>query len=515
MPVEQIRLGPFIGGLNTFSDPTAISDSECAQLDNFELDIDGSLRSRPPMVSLATAIPGSSTFGIDVLGFYEGSGGTKYLIASNRNGSTYYYNGTAWVLITSTFAATAMTQARDKAWLVAGPGSANPGGSWDPVGGFVADTNMPKGGCAIAHKDRVWIGPGVAAVTNGTRLYLSTVTAGTVTWPVTPVFLNVGAGDGQNIVDLCVYYDSLIIFKQGSTYSYSFSGDPATGEVRKQSSNVGAVEKGCVATFENQVYVVFDNKVYEFTNYNYNQLNKKVPLRADNPAATLAESVNISYWSDRLFVQFYDSTYVYSLKTGTWSQWKSSVIDFMGRVWPIPDEQGDQPTAYTYRMAKTGYLGLYQIIDAATSVTEAITCTVVTKNFDYQSPANFKALKGWGVDVISKVQITGTAAPVVYSAGAVTWDYLNSHAIEWDDLLTAGATWDRLIEPLVTVVSSIATAGSGSGRKFIKFPMALRFRQVGFKIEVTTNGDTLTTPLQLFNIVTRVATKEYMSKRIS
>src|SRR5690606_16293371 len=193
---------------------------------------------------------------IDVLGYYEANGGAKYLIASNRNNATYYWNGTSWLLITDTFAASAMTQARDKAWLVAPPSSTNPGGSWDPSTGFVPDANMPKGGCAVAHKDRVWIGPGKDATTNGARLYTSTITSSTITWPSTPVYLNIGAGDGENILDLAVYYDSIIIFKQGSTWSFTFSGDPSTGETRKQSDNIGVNAKGCVATFQNQIFVV-------------------------------------------------------------------------------------------------------------------------------------------------------------------------------------------------------------------------------------------------------------------
>lgn len=562
MPANMIRLGPFLGGYNSFSDPTAIADNEVSELVNLELDLDGSLRNRPPIVKVGGApgvpIPGGT--GIDILGWYKGSGGVKYLIATNRNNNTYYFDGTTWVSIAA-FRAAAMAQARDKLWLIAPFGSASTGGSWTPSGGFVADANMPKGGTAIAFKDRVWIGLGKTATSNGARLYLSTITSGTVTWPVTPVFINIGSGDGENIVDLAVYFESLIIFKEGSTFSFSFGSDPALGEVRRQSENVGAIDKGCVTGFQNQLYVVFDDKVYEFSNYNYTELNKKVPLRANNPSVSILERTSISYWSDRLFVQFYDVTYVYQIQTGSWAVWDSALVEFMGRVWLIPGEQDDQPKAYTYAPTATDS-NLYEIVDAIGSNAEAMVCSVATKNYDYQNPSNFKALKNWGVDCISKIQIEAWARPIVYNNIEVTWDLLKNGNVEfpgnggtrydmtivgavggepgvlyvtqpngvierWAPTVQAGgytwdylkdtlmATWDRIFEPDVEVQEQVDTAGTGSGRKYIKFPQALRFRQIGFRLAAETNGDTSTAPLHIFSLMTKVADKQYVSRRIS
>jgi hypothetical protein len=57
MPGAPIQVGPFIGGLNTFSDATAIADNELTVCENFELDLDGSLKSRPPIENLAINFP--------------------------------------------------------------------------------------------------------------------------------------------------------------------------------------------------------------------------------------------------------------------------------------------------------------------------------------------------------------------------------------------------------------------------------------------------------------------------
>lgn len=514
MPVEEIRLGPFVGGLNRFSDPTAIGDTEVAELVNFELDIDGSLVNRPPMEPIGSAIPGSTGFGINVLGFYEAATGAKYLIASNRNNATYYFNGATWTVITSTFAASAMTQYRDEIWLVAPPGSPNPGGKWTLLGGFTAYANMPKGGCAVTYKERIWIGPGADATSNNARLYLSNITSGAVDWPATPNFLQVGSGDGQAIVDLAVYYESIVVFKQGSTYRYSFTSDPSLGTVSRVSDNIGAIAKGCYASYQSELYVLFDNKVYSFASYNYDQLNIKVPLKAPNPSAVIAEPASISVWADRVFVQYYDATYVYSLKTRTWSTWKNDSIDFMGRFWGIPGQQGQEPTAYTYRTSKTGYLGLYICKDVVGAVSEPMTCRVVTKNYDYQTSARFKRLVSWGADLISKVEVTGKVTPVTY-ATPVTWDQLKNAGITWDSRKNGGYTWDRPLDFSVVITDPVETADQGTGRKFVKFLKSIRFRQVSFEISVQTDGDTSTAPVRLFNLITRVSDKSNVSRKIS
>ena len=108
------------------------------------------------------------------------------------------------------------------------------------------------------------------------------------------------------------------------------------------------MDVNCWASYENQLYVLFDNKVYQFSNYNYDRLNSRVPLKANNPSVTLSEYATISVWSDRLFVSFYDVTYVYSLRTRTWSIWSSSVLENIGRVILVPGEQNVVPLAYTY-----------------------------------------------------------------------------------------------------------------------------------------------------------------------
>lgn len=509
MPGEEIRIGPFIGGLNTFSDPTAIEDTELTELVNFELDLDGSLVSRPPIEDINVTMTLGLSGNMKLLGYFVTTGGAPYLIGSDGLNSTYYYDGTSWNLITNTISASALCQFRDSAWLVAPIGSANPGGKWNPTAGFTTEPNMPKGAVIVANKERLWIGLGAAATSNGTRLYLTDLVSGVPTWSATPSYVDIGPGDGQNIVDLAVYYSDIIVFKQGSTYRFAFDADPSVGSIARVSDNIGATGARCHATYENKVYVLFDNKVYEFSNYAFDRLNDKVPLQADNPSVTLSEYNNISVWADRLFVTFYDRTYVYSLRTRTWSEWSSALLTNIGKIFPLPGQQGVMPVAYTYSTVPRANK-LYKISDFLSAATETMTCRLKTKNYDYLTPHRFKKLFWWGADVLCKTAISVEVAPIVYST-AVTWGQMTAGGYLWNH----GGTWDRPLDISYTVTDEVVTEGVTGERKYVKFFKTLRFRLVSFTLEVETDGSSSQAPVRVYRLMTGVRDKAPVSKRIS
>src|SRR3954468_9234961 len=120
---EAIRLGPFIGGLNTASDSSVVLDSEVVVCDNMELDIDGSLISRPPIhetVSLDTWTQRIKIIGRGV--FPEGS----YLIGSNVDG-TYSFNGTVWTLIKAGLVSDVALQYQNQMYIIQRPNTATKG----------------------------------------------------------------------------------------------------------------------------------------------------------------------------------------------------------------------------------------------------------------------------------------------------------------------------------------------------------------------------------------------------
>lgn len=508
MAVEGVRLGPFLGGLNTASDPASIGDTDAAIMDNLELDLDGSLISRPPIVDLGTPISEGSN--LHLVGFFVNNDDTVYLIAHNTAKTFYYVNG-AWAEICP-FPAADVTQYKNKLWIIAPYGSASSGGSWDPTGGFATVTDMPKGSSIVAHKERLWITLGPSSPDTSSRLYYSEVGAPN-SWPGGGDFLNISDGDGQDAVAVALYYNELIVFKTRSAYRFAYSSSPDQGIVTRVTDSVGAASPRSIASYDNALYVIFSDKVYEVSNYNFTQINQKVPLTASSySSAGRVDPVSISVWHDRLLVNYFGTTYVYSLKTQTWSTWSSSMEGFtLGRVLPIPLTTPDQKPDAFVANAMLGDGKIYSISDTlAFDRTENIKCIFLTKNYDYQSPHAFKRLLHWGLDTFLRGNVSAKVTPIVYGLSP-TWGQLKQYT--WAQI--GEGTWGRLLDIDISVNDAIEVHGGTGDRKFIKFLKSLRFRQINFRLEFDIDGTPTTSPVKLFSLTTFVSVKEKVFKKVS
>lgn len=500
MPGEPVRLGPFSGGLNTLSDLTSLADTELSDCVNLELDLDGSLLSRPPIT-----VHDAATFGagaIRHLGFVIISGIT-YHIASG-SGSTYQsIDGQVWTLITNTFAASCMIQYADKAWLVNAAGA---GGNWSPGGGFVAVAPMPAGTAAVMLKERMYI---VGNNTNPSRLFWSNVT-NPLLWTVGTDFADINPGDGQFLVDIAVFNDNLVIFKNDSTYSFPFDTGPSTGTLRRISSTIGATRRNCVVLYEQNLYVYHEGNVYEVVNYDFTRINSKVPFFYDATApSAFTDEVFISLFGDRLIVRYYNRIYVFGLRTRTWTRWESSLYFGPLKAAPV-NTTAAVNNPYYAGAAVTGSNALYRIDDGFDNVREeSMTCSIQTKNYDLAISHKFKRLFWWGVDLVTMANVDGTVTPVTYGF-TVTWGGLA--AFTWDSLTTWGS-------PTITppgITTSVSVAGiSGGSRKFIKFLKSIRFRQVNFAVSTTTTGKSTDAPVRLFTLTAFVNQKQDVVKSIS
>lgn len=525
---EEIRIGPFVGGLNTLSSQSSIDDLELHQMLNFENDRDGSLVSRPPIFTPEYTGAGSgSNADISVLGYYvDAATGNKYLIGSSEsNDVTYYLNGSAWTIITTAFAATAVLQFRDMLWLLA-PSfyAAGTSGTWTPSGSFATVANMPSGDAIVANKERLWIAPGKDAATNGSRVWVSDISGGNIVWDGD--FFNVSQGDGQNVVDLAIVYNDLVIFKQRSTYRFSFGADVSTGQVSRISENIGVTDTHCWASYENQLFVLFDDNVYEFTNYIYTRINYTIPLEGYMPGNLFKNSHTLSVWADRVIVSFYGQTMVYSLMTRTWCEWRrfwnaADINDFVpiGRVLQIPGETNpDSAYMDTGLLPTVPYAGFTGLIhnelitqDSESTVdSELMFCVAETKTYDYQSPAIWKRLRFWAADVDIKTSIDVSAQPVIFGS-QITWGQMDNN--NWS--FYQDKPWANLLGITGVVADSVSVEGLGEGRKLIKFLKSLRFRQISFKIEAQTRGTRATAPVRIFSLITYAREKALVTAKIS
>lgn len=513
MPGQAIQVGPFIGGLNTFSDPSSVADNELVVCENFELDLDGSLKSRPPIEDVGINFPLDTTGDVNLLGYFY-TPAAAYLLASDGKNSTYYFDGTSWTLISNTLAAAGFTQFDDKAWLTAAVGSSQTGGYWTPAGGFTADSNMPKGEVITTFKDRLWIAEGKDSTVNGTRLYRSKTLADPALWVTSNDFVDVGSGDGQNIVQLAVYFNTLLIFRTNSIYGFQYASDPAAGVIALIVPNVGLASKDALDQFESFIYFIYEDKAYEFSNNRAAQINVKVPFRAGTTTGIYLPYA-VSEFNRRVIFTYYDIMYVYSLRTRTWTTWKSTTFGSIGKI--IFRETGSAaPVAVTHKSAAIPAGGSREtptlfITDATGSATELMDCILQTKNFNYQASSVYKRLFWWGIDSAFRGEVEGTAAPITYNF-AVLWQTLKDTQT-WQDMLNFN--WGQPQSTPASVDSIVDVAGFGAGRKFIKFFKSLRFRQIYYRVRFETDGSTDSAPVRLFSLMTYVNPKETVSKTVS
>lgn len=518
MPGEAIQIGPFTGGLNTFSDPTAIADNEVAVCENFELDLDGSLKSRPPIVYRNINMPLGASGNPNIVGYFYGPGNVPYLIASDSLSKTYYFNGSSWVLITNTFAATSMAQFDNKAWLLAPYGSVAPGGYWDPVGGFVAQPEMPRGDTIVAHKFRLWVAGGRDALSNATTMYYSNRLDTTPFWPTlssTTNVIKVGAGDGQAIVRIAVYYNSLIIFRTNSIYSYQFLSDPGAGTISLLIPNIGLSDKKSLVAYENYLYFIYDDRAYEFINNRAQQLNTKVPfLAGTRTGIDESQARAVSLFNNRIIFSYFNYMYVFGLRTRTWTVWKSTTHGPIGEFFAaITDDEFESAVTFSSAIVPSGGTRVAKTLhmtDTFNTDTENFVCTIQTKNYNYQSSSAYKRLFWWGVDAIFRGEVRAYAVPITYNQ-TILWSQLSGYT--WSGLLAN--LWEQPATPTISVETVRDTAGVSAIRKFVKFMKALRFRQIHFTLEFDTDGSQSTGPVRLFSLMTYVRSHQRVSKTIT
>jgi hypothetical protein len=171
--------------------------------------------------------------------------------------------------------------------------------------------------------------------------------------------------------------------------------------------------------------------------------------------------------------------YVFSLKTRTWTRWRSSAYGAIGQ---ILSPQADDAVSVAYATPSLAVppgsarrARLLRIEDAIGNVGEPFLCELKTKNFNYKLASNHKRLFWWGVDALFRQRVQGQANPVVYNSQPT-----------WGQLLTQGATWSQALSgtwgaPFVGDTSEVTEydlTNLGSSRKFVKFRKSLRVRHL-------------------------------------
>ncbi|MGS2592246.1 hypothetical protein [Streptomyces hebeiensis] len=559
--IRELRIGPFSGGINTYSDSAMIADNELVDCVNFDISLDGSLSSRPPWgtmaankytSSLSTSTPPNSYQIVIGTGTFEGN---RYVIvnSSHVNGDPasfiYFVEGPNAGLIAKIADGVHSKAHRyaDNVYLVPDIQSPGMGVVYNLSGGLVTViASMPVGYASVIYKDRLWIS-GRRNVSTNSRLFFSDLATFT-SWPGTN-FFDINPGDGDAVNDLVVYQDNIIIFKDNATYVLTYDTGPAQAVLQVINTDIGAMGGRCVDVYENSVFVLKYNQLYEMSNYDFVRVSVKLEFEFDDtlpntaPYISGGQSWRYPFWlrivGDRAIVRFYNRLYIYHLRLRSWTRWDSEDVNikYLGPPVRLDNTNTGLRRGFdTYIAGSTltkgidsqgpgsvsnwnMYFKLFKFEDRynltniengnVTGIFPSVDIKLMlrTKQFDIGLSHRFKRLMHWGLDCYTGRNVTGTLFPfsVAYK---VNWNQLKLY--HWHDL----NTWDY---PLTNIPGTIQEVTSDSAKqiKFVRFPKSLRFRLLQFRIDMMTKGNTTDGPAYVYSITAFVGSKQLVPKGVN
>ena len=536
----------FTRGLNNFWDQSAIADEELASVINLEFSTTGALTSRPAIYPERTAGGAVVTTPVaeepvDIIGSYIRQDGARFFVAVTDD-KTWIYNITtkAWTQI-ATFRASDCTQYLNKIVLCS---TTQAGGYWEG-GTFTVTPTMPLLGGIELFQTR-FFGFGVQGTTTANIMYWSNISsAGPSGTSVSvwswldefsaPYYVELGGGDGQWITAIAQGYNDIVIFRNRSTYRFSYGDLPEEGIIQAMQQDIGAESRRCVVKFENTHLVLSGDTLYKYQNWLYYPLNnERVDFKPENSYEQRFEHA-ISMVGRRCIVWHGGSIYAYDTGLDNWSEWKT--VSNIGYFHTIPRQTEDNLEALYYGISgaadpsnsgQADY-SIFRIEDTPVSSggSEEMVCSIKTKIYDFNTPVEWKRLYFWAADIATRRPMKALAYPVslVETAPTVSWDQLSKDIpgeeafFTWDQLSKDGVldtdfgTWDNITEPSGEVGSIITQFPQTSvTRMEVKLNQALRFRRIYFELYLDCDGTIETSPVQVFSIIPMIGAKAKISK---
>jgi hypothetical protein len=515
VPGKAVHLGPFKNGLiaTSDSDPTTIPDASLSRCVNFDFNQDGALASRPAIV--AEADPPVAGESIAPLGYYVRSDGATFLVAT-CDGATYIYDIVAktwtqiWALLAADF-----VQYDNKIVLISESAA---GGYWE-AGVFTATTTMPQASQIVFYQERFWaFGPkGTAAATT---IYFSKLTVisppSTIfDWAPTTDFFTVSKGDGQWITGLIADPNALIIFRNSSTWVFTYPTSPAVGTLRQVDTRIGTDNSFTYVQNEGTYYVQSQGFLYQFINFRFYALNTKrlefVP--GTFTAGAAAFELRLSVFGNRIILFYRGALWVYSTVTNTWSEWDS--LTDAGYFLTIPPTSltGDARIALGVTGSDAaGQQKLLRISEdpiPAGQAGEQITAWIRTKATALDEAARFKRMLYWTVEALTSKGLKGTANPVTVISTFVTWDQMEG--INQDTF----GNWDNPLVILPIIVDDVPYPTNAPAHTVTRLIKDMRFARAYFEVYLQFDGTTRTVPAKIYDVVAYFKVKADVAKKVN
>ncbi len=544
-------LQSFTGGLNNYWDQSSIQDNELAMLVNFEVTTNGALTSRPPiwyernLAESAIIYTPAANEPIDIIGTYIKNDGTRHLVVVTDD-KTWLYNveTRVWTQI-ATFRATDSTQFQNK--VVLASSIAGSGGYWE-AGVFTNTPTMPALGGIELFQNR-FFGFGIQGTNTANTVYWSDITTAGVEGESNSIwnwqdaqgyfYVEIGVGDGQWITAMAQGYNDIVIFRNRSTYRFSYGELPEEGTMQVMQQDIGAETRRCVVKFENAHFVLSGKTLYKYQNWLYYPLNSERVNFEKTTEFTPRFEHAISIVGRRCLVWHGGKLYVYNLDTAAWSEWDSQRR--VGYFVTAPRQNEDDKEDLYYGISgdadvesdvATDY-ALFRTRDrvivpgqGGTLNSEEMVCSLRTKIYDFATPVEWKRLYFWSADLATARTVRAIAVPVAITAEpiAVNWDELSQDGVydngfytfdelsqenEFDEVFS---NWDRPKTP-GTIESVIDDFPVGTLTRLVtKLDQSLRFRRIYFELYLTCDGTVTTSPVQVFSLTPMVGIKAKVAK---
>jgi hypothetical protein len=543
---RSAALQQFTGGLNNYWDQSSIADNELADIINFEFTTNGALTSRPAIFTeeddgdpILTPVAGQA---FDIIGNYIRNDGERYLVVVTAT-KTWLFNVLAktWLQI-ATFKASDCTQYLNK--IVLSSIVDGQGGYWE-AGTFTNTPSMPALGGIELFQTR-FFGYGVQGTTSANIIYWTNIsTAGpsgesTSVWNwkdanLNYMYVEIGGGDGQWITAIDQGYNDIVIFRNRSTYRYSYGDVPEEGQMQVMQQDIGAESKRSVVKFENAHFVLYGATLYKYQNWLYYPLNAQRVKFETYDTFTRRFQHAVSIVGRRCLVWHNGSMYSYNLDTETWSEWESiHRVAYFATI-PRRSEENEEELYFgisgdsLQQAPGLSDFCLYRIEDqpVTSAGSETFRCSLQTKIYDFQTPVEWKRLYFWSVDLSTALPVRAIAVPVAITERevAVHWDELSQDGTydnsyyKWDELSREGvgdvafSNWDRPKTPgtVESVIDDFPNRGVPI-RMETKLDNALRFRRIYFELYLDCDGTASTSPVQVFSIIPQIGMKAKISK---
>lgn len=520
---RMVLIDDFSGGVNNVDHIANLQTNEVKQAINFDISSTGSLVSRPPF-TYHDVVPPTGTWFVqyEPLGWFlePGNRTGAWFIVNSLTGADEPCTAAIWVGLSGVEwqvkkvkdgFTNGIVQYGDTLYMVDNQG----GWSWNGSGTAIQHSTMPAGDRILLHKDRLWV-TGVRGTSNESVLRFSdiaSISGGTtvVTFPQLN-FINVSTGDGQRITELREDRNAIIIFRTTSTWVFAYNESPGDGTLGPLNSDIGVTDWRAVTEVDGYFYVLAGLKIFALMQRTYYPMTneRKYVIRTEGKISGSWVSGTLMNYGPRLLAYVEGTLSVMDMGSRNFTTWEpgftdedretaSSIIGY-GLPHPLGVTLWGANTIVGVSGESAHSYIMMSVDQPSLSRREEMSCLVETKGFDWTEPALWKRLFTWAVDVTATRSVTGYAQPSDISQSVPTWDDMDTATFDELDL----NTWDfPLYRPHVfETTHHIPSPYPVSA--VAKMRQALWFRQLSFKIELSTDGSQETGPVRVQSVIAQV-----------